>query len=322
MKSVSIIIPAWNEESTLKATLYTLLNIDYDKKKCEVIVVAGGRDKTYEMATSLSHAMEPFLRYVVLRQKPGGKNAAIQLGFREANNAITVLLDADTIVSQQWLKSMIDPIEQNHCDLTIANPEPARRNWVSDYYMINKNYFLNSITTFSGHSMAFEASIVRNRLEYFFDKDVKVGVDYLLAKRFLEDGRKIMFAEGASVITHVASSFKYFVLTESRWLSAVISIDGVSYRSLACNATVIAALIFVIPVYNTPFILSLLFNTTYVIKKIRMFLVASRRYRTRVTSIPGYIMLSYANHVIGLISYIKYFLGLSKEGYLYQGQRY
>jgi cellulose synthase/poly-beta-1,6-N-acetylglucosamine synthase-like glycosyltransferase len=322
MPSVSIIIPAWNEERTLKATLHALLEIDYDKKRCEVIVVAGGSDNTYEIAKSLLQTMEPFSGYIVLHQQPAGKNAAIQRGIIEAKNAIIVLLDADTIVTNQWLENMVEPIEQGKTDLTIANPEPVRKNWVSDYYMITKTYFLHSITTFSGHSMAFKASIVEERRGYFFDEDIKVGVDYLLAKRFLEQGQRIRFAKDARVITHLPSSLKYFVLCELRWITALINIQGVSYRALASNTVVVAALLFALPLSKTLFMLSALFNTLYIIKRVRMFVIASRHYTTSVRNIFGFLILSYTYHVIGLISHVNYFLGLRRGGHLYQGQRY
>ena len=321
MISVTIIIPAWDEEKTMGASLRALLDVAYDKDRCEIVVVAGGGDNTYELAQELSATMGKFSKYTVIVQEPKGKNAAIQQGIKEAKNDIIVLLDTDTIVSEQWLKHMVAPIEQGTCDLTIANPEPLKRTWVSHYYMIIKTSLLDSILTYSGNSMAFKAEIVKDRLEYFFDRNVKVGVDYLLAKRFMRQGLKVVFARDASVLTYTPSSFKYFVLTELRWLTALINIDGVSYRALACNTAVVAALILAIPVSKTLFILSLLFNVAYMFKKARMFLVAFKRCNIGVTDIFGFIMLSYAYHVIGFISYIKYFLGLSGESYLYQGQR-
>lgn len=322
MTSVSIIIPAWNETRVLKSTIEALADIDYDKKKCEVIVVAGGDDTTYEIARELSVNMEIFSKYVVILQGPQGKNAAIQQGIKQATNDIIVLLDADTIVSEQWLKSMVGPIDEGSCDITIANPEPVKRNWISDYYMITKAYLLNSLTTYSGHSMAFKASIVENRLEYFFDRNIKVGVDYLLVKRFVEEGRKSMFAKHASVITHLPSSLKYFVLWELQWVRAFTDINGVSYRSIACNTTVILALILAIPICKIGFILSLLFNAMYISKKVYVFLVGSRHYDTNIRNIFGFIMLSYADHVVSFISYMQFFLGLPEETYLRQGQRY
>lgn len=322
MKSVSIIIPAWNEENTISATLQALFRVDYDKSKCEVIVVAGGSDDTYQVARAFFGATTGFSRYVVILQEPQGKNAAIQKALIQARNEIVVLLDADTIVSKHWLKSMVAPIQEGVCDLTIANPEPIESNYISDYYMLNKTYFLDRISTFSGHSIAFDGAVVKKQIDYFFDKNVKVGVDYLLAKRFIERGHKIRFSKEASVRTHLPSSLKYFVLCELRWLTALINIDGVSFRTLSSSGVVVGALIFLIPLSKTLFIFSLVFNTMYVVKRARIVLVASRSYKTNAQGLLAFVALSYTCHVLCLISYASHFLGLSRRTHLYQGQRY
>ena len=131
-----------------------------------------------------------------------------------------------------------------------------------------------------------------------------------------------MFAKDASVTTHFPSSLKYFILTELRWLTAFISIEGGSFSAFACNTAVVAALLLTIPVSKTPFVLSLLFNTMYIIKRVRMFLIATRHYNRSIRNLFGFIVLSYAYHVVGFISHIRYLLGFSKELYLHQGQRY
>jgi hypothetical protein len=56
-------------------------------------------------------------------------------------------------------------------------------------------------------------------------------------------------------------------------------------------------------------------------KRVRMFLFASRGHDVNVRNILGFIILSYACHIIGFASYIRYFAGWSKENYLCQGQR-
>jgi len=322
MISVSIIIPAWNEAKTIKKTLQALLKIDYDMERCETIIVAGGDDGTYSLANSLAPQGEAFSRYVILEQGPGGKNAAIQQGIREAGNPMIVLLDADTMVSPGWLKTMVHPIEQGDTHLTVANPEPVRKTWVSDYYTINKLYFMDQIVTYSGHAMAFRAEVVRDHLDYFFDESVKVGVDYLLAKKFLERGLGVTFAKDALVTTHIPSTFRYFWLSELRWRAALINIDGVSYTNLGRNVTVVAALICGVPVFKKLSVVSLLFNLVYVIGKARMFFAMKREYHVGTKSLLGFIFLSYAYHLIGIISYLRHFLGLSRNTYLYQGERY
>lgn len=320
--SASIIIPAWNEANTLEATLRALCEIEYDKTACEVILVAGGEDGTLEIAEQLTGRMRDFARYVVLVQEAHGKNAAIQKGIRESGGAIIVLLDADTLVTAKWLNEMVKPIEAGRCDLAVANPEPLRRNWISDYYMITKTYFLEKLSTYSGHSIAIRRAAVDGDLDYFFDAEVKVGVDYLLAKRVSESGRTTIFARNALVRTHTPSSVKYFVLCEMRWLTALTKIEGVDYKALVCNLIVVAAVIFAMPFSRSLFVLAWLFNALYVGRRLHMFFKAAKEYDTKFRRVFGFVLLSYGFHAVRLISYLGHFLGFTKGDYLYQGQRY
>ncbi|MDY6950925.1 MAG: glycosyltransferase [Thermodesulfobacteriota bacterium] len=321
MTSVSIVVPAWNEATVLEGTLEALLHISYAKDKCELIVVAGGDDETHETAARLSARVSDFSRYVVILQAPDGKNAAIQQGIKAARNEMIVLLDADTVVSRQWLKEMIGPIERDDCDLTVANSEPLTCNWVSDYYMITKAFLLETLTMFPGGSIAFPASKVRSLLEHFFDREVRAGVDYLLMKRFSEMGFRVMFAKEARVTTHFPSSLQYFVVSELRWLTAFYDIEGIRARALASNVAVIVALIFTFPVHKTLFLLSLVFHALYVGKKTRVFWMGSRRFDTRLIRVFGFILLSYIYQLLGFIAQMKVLMGVSRQNRLRQGQR-
>jgi len=320
MTPVSIIIPAWNEAKTLRATVQALLGIDYDKRKCEVIVVAGGDDNTYETALELSPTMQGFSKYIALLQRPEGKNAAIQQGIEEANNPIIVLLDADTLVSPNWLQALVDPIEQGRCDLTIANSEPVKRNWVSDYFMIVKTYFLEDITTYPGHSMAFRADAVGNRVNYFFDATIWMGDDYVLATRMKEAGKKTMFVKNALVKTHFPCSLKNYMNIGTRWLVAFTSMKGISCSTLIKSSVIVGSLATLVPFSTNLFLLSLLLHGFYVGRRALIFMVAARQYRTKTRRILGFVFLSYVNHVLQLFSYVWYLSGMWRDTY-YQGQR-
>jgi cellulose synthase/poly-beta-1,6-N-acetylglucosamine synthase-like glycosyltransferase len=321
MTSVSIVIPAWNEATVLGSTLEALLDINYNKDKCELIVVAGGDDGTYETAMKSSARVSGFSRYVVLPQGPDGKNAAIQQGIRAAQNDMIVLLDADTLVSRQWLKGMISPIERDDCDLTVANSEPVKRNWVSDYYMATKAFVFDAVTMFPGGSIAFPATKVRGLLEHFFDKEVRAGVDYLLMKRFSEMGFRVTFAKEACLKTYFPSSFQYFVVSELRWLTALYNIEGINARALASNVAVIGALMFTWPIYQPLFMLSLAFHAAYIGRKIRAFWIGSRRFDTRLVRAFGFVLLSYVYHALGFIAQMKVLMGMSQQNRLRQGER-
>ena len=48
--TVSVIVPAMNAESTIKDLLDSLIRVDYDKRKLEIIIVDGGsEDRTREI---------------------------------------------------------------------------------------------------------------------------------------------------------------------------------------------------------------------------------------------------------------------------------
>jgi len=322
MTAVSIIIPAWNESKTLRATLDAVRRVDYDKESCEVIVVAGGEDNTYGVARDMWGNMTAFQRYVTIIQAgKGTKNAPVQQGLREAQGTIVVLLDADVLVHENWLKSMVDPIELGVCDITIANSEPVRKNWISDFFMINKAFHLDSIVTYPGHSMAFKASIVDNRMSYFFDETIWMLDDYVFQKRMAAEGYRTMFIKEPNVKAHFPSSLKYFWTLQIRWMTASIVMEGIKCKPLTQSIVVVTALITLLPVSRTLFVLSLLFNILYVAKKVGMFARASRLYATKVERVFGFVFLSYLRHIIFLVCHIRYFLGLWEDSY-YQGERY
>lgn len=321
MQSVSIIIPAWNEAESLKPTLDALTQIEYDRSQVEVIVVGGGDDNTYEIAKGLLESAKTFSRYIVVFQgNKGTKNSAVQQGMAEARSDIIVLLDADTIVSRQWLKRLTEPIKEGSCDLTIANSEPVKKNWVSDYYMIIKTYYVDRITTYPGHSLAFKASIVKGRTKEFFDENVWMGDDYVFEKKVAEEGRKILFVKNADVKTHFPWSLTYFWKIESQWLTASIHMNGLRYGTLLRNVIFIGSLVCLFPFWKPSFMLALLFNAFYIGRRVHMFRGASRQYETRPSRLVGFVMLSYIHHILVFISHVRFFLGRWKDPY-YQGQR-
>ena len=88
LRSVSIIIPAWNEETVLASTIEALGKLEYQKDVCEVVIVAGGHDNTNMEARNLCKDLLDFKRCIVLEQLPRGKNRAIQEGIQESEGEI------------------------------------------------------------------------------------------------------------------------------------------------------------------------------------------------------------------------------------------
>ncbi|MGL4670163.1 MAG: glycosyltransferase, partial [Methanobacteriaceae archaeon] len=108
--TVSIVIPAYNEDATVANVIGTVNSIDYVN---EVIVVDdGSHDRTVEEAklagaTVISHASNQ------------GKGAALKTGFRHSKGDIIAFIDADIHnLSTDKIDSIIMPILKGKTDIT------------------------------------------------------------------------------------------------------------------------------------------------------------------------------------------------------------
>jgi membrane glycosyltransferase len=106
---VSIIIPAYNEESCIGASIQALQESDYPTDKKEIIIVDdGSTDETYEQATEQTD------QTVTILQKPnGGKYTALNLGLEHASGGIIVTVDADSLLEEDTLKTIVGSFQKD-----------------------------------------------------------------------------------------------------------------------------------------------------------------------------------------------------------------
>jgi len=104
MPSISVIVPAYNEEKYLAKTLKTLRNQTF--KDYELIVVDNNsKDRTNEIARKLADR-------VVVEKKKGYHNATNR-GAKEAKGKIIAFCDADSLYPRDWLEKIMADFENN-----------------------------------------------------------------------------------------------------------------------------------------------------------------------------------------------------------------
>ncbi|MDD3984817.1 MAG: glycosyltransferase [Methanobacterium sp.] len=108
--SVSVIIPAYNEEKTVGHVVKVVKSLNYIK---EVIVVDdGSADQTSIMAQDAGAV-------VINHIKNRGKGAAIKTGFKNSTGDIVVFLDADIKnLTKSQVENIIQPIMNGEADIT------------------------------------------------------------------------------------------------------------------------------------------------------------------------------------------------------------
>lgn len=111
MKSISVVIPAYNEETNIRKTIRAVLKV----KGVEQIIVVddGSTDKTAEYAHN--EGVE------LIRLKNNlGKGKALNLGCLQCNRELIALIDADLCESANELAKLVEPVTNHEADMTIA----------------------------------------------------------------------------------------------------------------------------------------------------------------------------------------------------------
>ncbi|NJD51376.1 MAG: glycosyltransferase family 2 protein [Candidatus Methanoperedens sp.] len=212
---VSIIIPAWNEEGTIKRSILNILKSTYTN--FELIVIAGGEDKTFELADDLSKKDK---RIKAIKQEPLGKSAALNKGLKHKQGEIVIFLDADSLVDENWLNYLVKPIINKEANITVADFKPYIENWVTTWYSLYHSYlrYVTDKKGFFGGSTAFESAVFDNGIVL---DDKVIADDYYLNIQ-CADKYKIKFVKDSVVRTDIPGTFAGFLTNGVRWVRILL----------------------------------------------------------------------------------------------------
>jgi len=117
---LSIVIPCFNEETTLERCLQNVLVIQDETLSLEILIVDDcSTDNSLELAEKFS---ENHPEVTVLRHdRNRGKGAALQTGFQHATGEIVAIQDADLEYEPADLKRMVVSIADNKADVVLGS---------------------------------------------------------------------------------------------------------------------------------------------------------------------------------------------------------
>jgi cellulose synthase/poly-beta-1,6-N-acetylglucosamine synthase-like glycosyltransferase len=222
---VTILIPAWNEEAVLANCVRAVGRLEYPNWEC--LLVAGGTDRTFELAEDLAAADR---RMIAIRQTPHGKNAALNQGLAAARGELVALLDADCVVESSWLTHLVAGILRG-ADACLGDYRPEPLTPISRQFVIDKivAYYVRGATTLHGGAILLRRSAVE-RIGGRFPEDVPAGTDWDLDQRLARVGLRNAFVPAARHATPYPATPSQFIQNEIRWrrahLSAVLRLAG------------------------------------------------------------------------------------------------
>ena len=102
--SVSVLIPAYNEEDSIEGTVESVLNSDYENIKEIIILNDGSTDKTREISIKLEKKYD---KVILLDKKNSGKADSLNRGIELAKSDLIAVVDADSYPSKKAFTEMI-----------------------------------------------------------------------------------------------------------------------------------------------------------------------------------------------------------------------
>ena len=122
-RPLSIVIPAFNEESRLGATLAKVCEYVSDARPdTEVIVVDDGSSDRTAAVAEAELAKRPDVSSRVIRYETNrGKGYAVRKGFEEATGSVALFSDADLSTPITEAPKLVDPILNGEYDVTFGS---------------------------------------------------------------------------------------------------------------------------------------------------------------------------------------------------------
>lgn len=221
VKTVSILIPAYNEERSIKECVLSCLN--QTKKIDEIIVINdGSKDKTLKILKSFKN----YIKIVNLKKNTGNKSKAQEIGLNYVNTDIFITTDADTKLDINFVKEILKNFEDEKVCAVCGFVESEDKNWLTrvreiDYLIgqtIHKNAqsVINAVFILAGCGSAFRTKEFKKNVRFDHD-NVTEDLDFTYQLKIV--GKKILYDPKAIVYTQDPNSIKSYIKQIYRWYS-------------------------------------------------------------------------------------------------------
>lgn len=156
MPKVSVIIPAYNSEKTIRCTVESVLAQDY--RDYEILVMNDGcTDNTVQILLEFKDKIQVF------HQKNSGVSVARNELLKKSQGEVIAFMDSDDVWHQKYLKCQMDALDSNPKAIgsfamkrsfygteDSYNADPVEFNVIEDVSTPTKLEFLKEYTTFTG----------------------------------------------------------------------------------------------------------------------------------------------------------------------------
>jgi cellulose synthase/poly-beta-1,6-N-acetylglucosamine synthase-like glycosyltransferase len=230
---VSVIVPAYEEERTIRDTVETVLASEWPD--LEVVVVDdGSRDGTSAAVRDLADAG----RIVLVRQENAGKAAALNTGIARSTGAVVLYTDADSVFLPDTVHKMARWFGDPRVDAVCGNDAPLRPRTALQKVLVVTTHIgtgfvrralsvINCLPIISGNLGA----IRRRVLDEIGGFERTWGEDLEITFRLHRHRKRIVFDPEPMVLAECPATFGALWRQRVRWVRSYLQI-AFRYRDL------------------------------------------------------------------------------------------
>ena len=218
--NVSVIIPAHNEEDSIKDTIQSVFDSDYKGKIETIVVNDGSTDKTVEIINYMKKSNK---QIKLLHTNHVGKAKALNYGVTKTKYDYILFLDADSSIEKQTIKEIIKPLQ----DTEIASSSGSVRakitknplTWFQDFdYIVSSGWRyisskIGAVSVLPGF-FAIKKSVFLKVNGFNADT---LTEDFEITLRLAKKGYKAVVNPNAVMFTTTPSTFKSLLKQRIRW---------------------------------------------------------------------------------------------------------
>jgi len=233
---VTVLIPAFNEESGVLRTIAAALDSGYPA--LAVIVIDDGSDDGTADRVQNAYGENP--RVTLLRQKNRGKAEALNYGVSCATTDIVVAIDADTLILPNAISRLVRHFDDPAIGAVAGNTKVGNRvnlltRLQSIEYITSQNLdrrafeVLNAILVVPGAIGAWRCSALRAAGGY---SNQTLAEDADMTVEIIRRGYRVIYEEQAVALTEAPETLGQFMSQRLRWTLGIMQVGWKHYGAI------------------------------------------------------------------------------------------
>jgi len=225
--SVSVLIPAWNEEVGIIRTIQSVLNTGYQQLEL-VVINDGSTDATHRLITQfIQHyqAQEHSpVNIIYLDLENGGKAKALNQALSQANGEIILTIDADCLMDSDAIDNTVKHFIDDNVGAVAGNVVIGNRTksiellqqleYLYGFFFRRADSVFNSVYIIGGAAAAYRKSVL-DKIGGFDHKILTEDIE--MSIRILDAGFSTRYAADAITYTEGPGDWKGLCEQRLRW---------------------------------------------------------------------------------------------------------